>query len=345
MARKSTLDRTEGTIHIVPPGVEGLDMATSPILLPLTKLQECWNARTTETILRRRYGCKRVAILNDPATANGSKVFGAVTKYGKVLANAELRIPVGGMAVFWRVTAVRPSAGRTAFINANRQIGVTYGVVWLTLSDAGVPTAWVRWDSGATSSIVGAAISADGAVALLLVYDPDQGTLTLYADGDVTGAPITGLAATLQPSQATGVDWYIGAEYDPSAVGFTANSHFSGAVDSFVGLTLRGKRISTGPAPLLTALRKWSMQDWPNPQSSMTLWHYGFDEATGTVMKDSSRHKNHGTYTGAYANAAAVALPCNAGNFAGVIQSPDGKRTNVVAAGGQLFSEVVRGSN
>lgn len=348
MARKTAVDRTEGTFRFVPIGLRGLDVNTAPIMLPPDRVADSWNMRSSDGLWRRRRGAKRLAILHDPGSDNGSKVFGADTKYGRIVTNSELLIPKGGFAVRWFFRAVRPASGKTAYIVSNRQTGVAYGVVWLTLSDAGVPTASVRWATGTTSSIAGTALSAGADTALLLIYDPELGTLTLYKDGDVMGTPVTSLGSDAQPSQAA-VDWYVGVEFNPSTPGVTADTHFDGAVDAFTGLTLRGKSLTNGSAPLLDVLLKWSLQDWTNPQSSMVLWHYGFDEASGAVMTDSSRHKNHGVYTSggdAPSNTSAVALPCMGANFVGTIRSGlTGRRTNVVAAGGQLFSEVIRGGN
>ena len=73
------------------------------------------------------------------------------------------------------------------------------------------------------------------------------------------------------------------------------------------------------------------------------LFHYTFDSTAS--LKDHSRFKSHGTVSGSPSATAAVALSTLNGNIAHVIQSPDGRRTNVVAAQGNLYYEEVRSAS
>ncbi len=194
--------------------------------------------------------------------------------------------------------------------------------------------------SAVTATTLSTAALTDGSTQHgLLVYDDAAGTLTLYLNGTVAAAATPGTG--LQPLQ-TPVDWYFGVEYDPSAVGVTANTHFDGKVDAFTLFGFGGVAITSGTPSLLGTLRAHTFREWPNPKEPMVLAHYGFNEASGTVAYDRSDGKNHGLYVGASTSTASVALAYPVGNFVGTFQRANGARTNLVAAGGQLFYEPVR---
>jgi len=321
-------------------GSLGLDLQTLPQDLPEFALARADRVRVQRGALERAPGPKRLAVLTNNTA---SRTFGADTKYMKVPAHARLLIPKGGFSVRVSVTAVRSAAD--GYILSNRQPSQTYGVVWFTLNSAGLLKANVRWASGTTTTLTTSALADGSEQHALLVYDDLAGTLTLYLDGDsaATATPGTGL----QPAQTAAIDWYFGVEWNPSAgpAAVVANTHFDGKVDAFTLCAFRGIQITAGSPSLLDTLRKHTFREWPNPALPMVLAHYSFSEATGSVAYDRSAGKNHGTYVGASTSTDPVAISRPVGNFAGTFQRANGARTNLVAAGGQLFYETVRSGN
>ena len=123
----------------------------------------------------------------------------------------------------------------------------------------------------------------------------------------------------------------------------TANTNFDGQIDSATLISLKGTRPSSGTTTLVSVLRKHSLRTWPTPQADGVLFHYDFDSAT--TFYDRSRFKNHGAITGVPTLGGSVALETLCVNEAHLIQSPDGRRTNVVEVAGSTYYEIVKEAN
>jgi hypothetical protein len=228
------------------------------------------------------------------------------------------------------------------YLLSSRPSGQAYHVLAVTLSATGAPAVLWRDSAGATHTITGDVVADGATVHLLAIYDAPSGTFTLYVNGVSSGTPETGLASTLTPAQDSGVIWAFGIEKQTSAA-VTTGTGFEGKLDSATLWSLRGTRPASGTTTLVDVLKKHSLRDWPAPEADGVLFHYNFDSTAS--LKDWSRFKNHGTVNGSPSATAAVALPSMNGNVAHLLQSPDGRRTNVVAAGGALYYEEVRGAS
>jgi hypothetical protein len=317
----------------------GVDLFLDATALPPDVLSRSENIDLQRGPAARRAGAVKVARLAVQGTNGASRLF-TDTAYGKVAANSALLIPKGGFFVMTHFIAVR-GAG-TTFINSNRQPSQTYGVVWFTLSSAGVFKANVRWASGSTTILTTAALTNSSTQHALLVYDDVLGTLTLYLNGVVAATDTPG--AGLQPAQTAAIDWYFGVEWNPSAgpAAVTAGSAFLGDIDGFALGTLRGLRPSSGSTTFVEKLRRWSVDVWPTPQADFILAHYDFDEASGTTIYDRSRRKNHGTYVGAPAVSTPVAQLSAPVHHIGRIVRPDGT-FNLVGCWGSLLYQTIGG--
>ena len=99
---------------------------------------------------------------------------------------------------------------------------------------------------------------------LFFVYDPILGTCTIYVNGEISGTPETGLAATLKPD-TTATTAAFGVEKQTGAA-VTANSQFVGAMDGFTLFRFSGIEIAAGtptPAPCTRATAPPPRPRWP----------------------------------------------------------------------------------
>lgn len=317
-------------------GSLGVDLFTEEGQLSDFALRQGDRVRSESGALVRAPGSKRLAVLTN---STASRTFGTTAKYATFTPSL---IPTGGFAIHLHLTpySLEVPVGDTGYVVGSRPSGVAYHVFKVTNTDSGgVAVSW-RTSAGATHSITLTGVTATDSH-LLAVYDAVAGTFTCYLNGAVSGTPITGLASTLQPVQTAGVVWTFGVEKETGSA-VTANSSFPNKIDGMTIFTLRGIDPTAGSPSLLDTLRKHNYRAWPSPAMPMVLAHYDMDEASGTTMYDRSRYKNHGTYVGTPTVSAPVALSFPVGNYAGTFQSATGSRTNLFAAGGALFSQVVR---
>jgi hypothetical protein len=328
-------------IGLAPDGTAGLGSAgvnlTPGAMLSGYEILRGENVRVQRGNLERRPGAKRLVVLTNNTA---SRTFGTDAKYATF---AWPTIPVGGFGVLLHFTATRPAAGKTAFIVGARPAGVAWHIFKVSLDENGVATIEWRSSGGVTTTITTAALSNSNPTHLLVVYDATLGTFTAYVNGDVSGTPATGLAAALKPDTSAATATF-GVEKETGAA-VTADSHFDGPLDAVTIFLFRGLRIASGDPSMLSTLRTHSLRQWPNPALSYVLAHYDLDEASGTVMYDRSRAKNHGAYVGTPSITGSVALAFPVGNFVGVFQKATGPRINLVAAGGTLYYETVRGGS
>lgn len=342
MARRRTRRENVQRFRVEPPGGLGLDMETDALLVDPRALVRSEHCRGAGGSLERRRGAHKIARGTDPL---GSWTFGADTKYAKITTASQLLVPVGGFALPFCGTAVRPSAGNTAYLLATRVTGKTYGPFTITLDENGILTAEWRKESdeSAVSIATTTAIAAGADVFGLIVYDPltSGGTTHLYVGGAEAGTAVTSVGAAEQPMQDA-VDWYVGAEFDPSAAGITANTHFDGKVSTLCLLTLVGTRPADGDPTLLATLLKWSLSRYPSPSDDKVLCCYDFSEGTGTELTDHSRYVNHGLLVGGPSATAKVAYGHAMVNLIDRYQSNTGQRYNLFAAGGNMHYEVVK---
>lgn len=322
-----------------PVGGRGIDLNTSPELVAPGTLAVCRHARTTTRAVAKRAGAKKISLFTG---GSYSIEFGDDAKYGKVTSAAQLRLPKGGFVVRFHFTAERPDTGKTAFLWSNRQNGQTYGVIWPTISDAGVFKMMVRWSSGTTTTLTTAALTNGGTYHGLLVYNSHAGTLTIYLNGASAASASPG--SGLQPNQTTGIDWYFGAEWDPATPGVTADTHFDGLLDDIGIFALRGQDVTVGSPSLLDVLLATTFQTWPLPADPRMLAHYDFDDGSGTTVKDRTRYKNHMVLTGSPTFGAEVALKASPVNLIGVFERPDASRENIIAVGGTAYHETTKGA-
>lgn len=353
MPRVYTRDRG-GLIAVEqkPVGGDGLILTAAPAMLPPGAWRISRNAVTDAGTYARRAGDVKVSRLTDAADTHGAKVFGATAKYATMPIPL---IPKGGFAVKFHHTATRDATLRWLWDSA-QSFNYATRVIWADLTAAGVFEINVKWSDGTTSSITTAALVNGSELHGLLVYNPKAGTLTLYINGDVAGAPITGLSAELQPYQSVAYPWYLACTFNPT-VGVQANTGVVGALDAFTIFSFKGieditDSDSTVEPPrksLLTELRERNYQDWPNPADPMVLVHYGMDEAVAGTgpLYDSSDAQRHGTYFGAPTNAAGVARRAQNGQFLGTTKRTNVGDTedgilNVAIAGGQTYYETIR---
>lgn len=329
-----------------------LDQQTSPSALPPGRYAIGEHLRLSRGLVARRDGIRRVAVLADPTAADGSWTFGSDAKYASVPAHAAQLVPAGaGFAILFHGTAVRPASTKTAHYLASRATGETYGPFSITLSDAGVPrVAWRKESDESEVAITGTALAAGADLHGAMVYDPytSGGKFSLLINGADDGTPVTSVGATEQPMQDNPL-LHFGAQWNPDAgpAAIVADTFWPGKIDSCTLLVFNGRSINEtgrGGKTLLDTIRRWAFQDWPNPESAMVRWHYAFDETSGTQLTDASRHKNHGTLVGSPTSTAGVARRVVNGQHVGVMELTSGARLNVVAAGGAIHTESVRGA-
>lgn len=316
----------------------GVDLYRDPTSLEPDVLSRSENVDFQRGPANRRRGALKIAQFSAQASQGASRTFGTDAKYATFTPPL---IPAGGFAYYLHFTLVWPAAGKTAYVLASLKAGAAYNVLAVSSNDAGVLT--VKWtDSAAAAhSLTTAAVANGTDVHLFVIYDAFAGAYTAYVNGAVSGTPPTGLATTLKPAQDAGVVWTFGVLKETSGA-VTADSHFDGEVDGFTLFTLRGMRPSVGDTTLKETLRRWSVNTWPTPQQDNVLAHFDMDEASGTVMYDRSRQKNHGAYVGSPTVTAAVAqlsAPCN---FIGRIIRPTGAY-NFVGSFGNLYYQKIGG--
>lgn len=331
--------RDSGTrFRLEPPG-RGIDLRTSAALVAPGTLRACENARTTKRGIEKRLGAAKVSSV---APSNKGIVFGDDAKYGAIPTKPQLILPAGSFALFFSFTADRPASGKTAYLWSNHVSGAAYGVVWATLSDAGVLALSMRTSAGSTITAATAALSNGVTRHGLLVFDAPSGTFTVYLDGE-RAAQATSIAAGTKPLQ-TALGWYFGVLWDPGGPGVVADTHFDGTLDGWTLLRLTGQRVADGDPTLLSILLAMSLQQWPNPADPRVVACYDFDEGSGTTAHDRSDYKNDMTLTGAVSWVTGIvcrAAPCN---FIGTIERPDTSRDNLWMQGGTLYHENLRGA-
>lgn len=312
-------------------GAAGVDLLTHDGMLSDFALRRGERVRSYDGALTPALGPKRIGVFTQ---TYGARVFGTTGKYAKVTGNADLVIPYGGFA--YRFSLVATRAGAVGYyVSCNTDVAAA--PVLVRLQADGTLTVGTNWDGGGSSSVTTSALTDGSTHHGLVVYDADAGTYTLYLDGDSSGTPVTGLGSSKRPVQ-TVVDWYFGVTYAAAAVA----SPFAGSVDAFTLFSFAGIRITDGSPSLLDTLRAHVFRQWPNPMLPMVMAQYDFDEASGSVLYDRSRHKNHGVYTGASTPSAAVAYSYPVGNYVGVFRGAGGVCTNLAATGGVLHYEQVR---
>ncbi len=335
MPRQDSRETTFEPFRILPVGADGLNTFLDATMVAPSGLVRAENIRGGRLSLDRRGGALKLTRGTD---TTGSLTFGATTKYVTVPAASQLAIPSGGWAFLLHFTATRPGSGNTGWLLSTRPSGVAWHVLSVTISDAGAVTVAWRDNGGTSRSVTTAEITADAVTHLLAVYDAAAGTFTVYLNGVSSGTPLTGLASTLYPD-ATSTDWVFGVE-KPGGAAVTLNSQFSGAMNGATLLTLKGTRPSSGDTTLVSVLRKHSWRSWPAPEADGVLFHYDFDSIS--TFRDRSRFKNHGSFTGTPTLGSSVSLATLCGNVAHLIQSPDGRRTNVVGVAGTTYYETVK---
>lgn len=327
-------------LRLEPPGSGGLDLYTDENMLSERRLRRSEHVRNMTSGIERRQGAKKIATLTD---STGSWTFGATTKYATIPAATQLQIAQGGFGIRFSITAVRPGAGNTGYILSSRVDGQSYHVVYATIDENGLLTVgWTKSSDSSDVSVTTSALTDDGAADVLAIFDAELGTFTVYVDGESNGTPVTGIDSTEKPIAGSGTAWHLGVHYNPATAGVVANTNFDGKVDAVTLFSFAGLRLTDGDPTLLATLRKWSLQQWPNPDSAMVLFQYDCDEGSGTTLEDASRFKNHGTLTGSPTATADVAYPTVLGNFVGTFEDATSERTNLVAAGGALYYEVIQ---
>ncbi len=329
------------TVRFESPGRLGVDINTADGLLPDGAMRRLEHMRLDQMGLARRPGSARIF----SATENtGSYTFGADTKYASIATASQLLIPTGGFAFHASFVATRPASGKTAFLISSIPAGQTYNVFFVSLNSAGLLSAGFRDTTNTDYQFVtNGAITNNQVCALLVVVDSVAGTMTAYLNGAQVSieVPVAGLPSTIQPIQ-TPTNWTVGvAKVTGGAV--TADSFFPGAIDALTLYTLRGTRFLVGTTSLADRLRTETFREWPLPSHASVLFHYDLNEASGTVMTDRSRFKNHGAYVGTPTATAKVAYSRPVSNFCGSFRTALGKVVNLYAAGGSLYYQVVRG--
>jgi hypothetical protein len=332
-------------LGLAPDGSGGIGFAgvnlTPNAMLTAFELVRAERVRTHRGVLERAAGSKRLAVLTNNT---GSRTFGTDAKYA--LWNAPL-IPAGGFAVEIHVNSAPLGALNHYWIVGSRPAGQTYHILQIIPSQAvtiGMVAFIVSWrdSAGATHTLTSGEFSDAGIpIHLLMIYDANAGTCTLYINGAVSGTPITGLSSTLKPAQDAGVVWSFGVEKETGAA-VTAGSAYPAAIDGFTLFSFPGVRASSGSPSLVDTLRAHSFREWPNPGMPIVIAHFDFSETSGSTLYDRSRKRNNATLTGASTATAAVALSYTVGNAVVVFQKANGAKVNVVAAGGQTFYETVK---
>lgn len=339
MPRRRTRRKSEAKAFSFVPGTTGLDLFTHDSLLPPTALRTAEHVRLSNGALERRPGSVRLDALSASRTALS---FGAAGDYGVVTAATHMLIPRGGFAVRLSFKATRPSASNTAYLFSSRaSAGKNYGWLTVTLSDAGVSTwEWRKESDESAVSIASTAHAADATVHALFVFDADAGTTTLYIDGVSDGTPVTGISSDEQPMQDA-VDWWFGANHDGSAVA-VANTEFLGDIDAWCVFAFRNTNISEGSNTLLSALKRHTLMEWPNPRGSMVVSCFDFNDASVATEPDRSRHSADITYSGTPTKDTALARSVVLGQHVGVLQRPTGERVNLIGWQGRIAAQTVR---
>ena len=324
-------------LTLMPFGSGGVDLFTDAANLAPEFLSRGENLRLAHGPVERRDGWAK---LYQPTDVCGSKTFGTTGKYATIPTAAQLVLAKGGWGLHVSYVLRWPDAGKTAFVLSSKPSGGTFHVLKHTVSDSGQPTTKWRDSSGADREIVGSAVVDGTTVHVLALFDPTAGTFTQYVSGAASGTPITGLDSALTLDQTTGVVWAVGVEKETGA-GVTADTQFTGAIDSLTLFSFAGTRPSSGDTTLAATLLRHSARQWPAPQMDSVIFNYDMDATD--AMYDSSRFKNHASLVGSPTNTAAVALSSMPGNHVGSFDGPLGKRVNIFGNYGRLFFQIIRG--
>jgi len=335
--------RAEATriYSLVPFGIGGLDEFTHESALGPEFLRQADNCRLATLATARRAGALKLTQFSDPTA---SKTFGTDAKYAKIGTASQLLIPAGGWAIAFSFTAVRPAAGKTAYIISSRVTGQSYHVIYASLDENGVLTVgWTKVTGAADVSIASTALTAGATTHVIAIFDAVAGTFTLYVNGVSDGTPVTAIATTEKPVQDAD-DWYFGVHWNPSAgpAAAVADTHFDGKLQAVTLFSLRGTRPASGTTTLAQTLVAHSRRVYPNPAMPWVLFHYDFASTSTATLYDASRHKNDGTLTGTPSNTAAIAHYSLPAHYVGYVTTPAGRGDNLVGSHGRLFYETIQ---
>lgn len=335
--RRSTRNFADRDIRIEP-GRGHLDLNAHETVRDDLALTRSDNCRMDTFVLRPRLGMRKVHVETDPAETNGSWALGSDhTTHAIATFASNMLIPEGGFAIHHSFVADREAS--TAYVLSSRHsAGKDYGPITITLSSAGAITAEWRDSSETAHSITSSTVSDGATVHLWLIFDAVAGTTTLYLDGASSGTALTGLSSTLKPMQDS-LDWWFGANHNGSGSAVSGTG-FNGRNDSTYVLAFRG----LDPSSLVTRLRKNCWKEWTNPDSSMVLMHYDWNESSGTTVTDRSRFKSDMTMNGSPSSEAGLVYAADCGQFIDTLHDAGGGKTNVVVLGGRVLSEQVRDS-
>jgi hypothetical protein len=344
MPNSRTRKENSDWFDLFPLGQEGLDYHTSKALVSSEALVVGENIRLDSLALQRRKGSQKVYRASNPC---GSFVFGTDAKYATIPAATHLALPAGGHALMLHFTAVRPGAGNVGYILSSRVTGETYHAYVVTIDENGLVTvSWTANSDELPVAVTTTALTDDGVMHLLAVHDAPAGTFTVYVNGVANGTPVTAIATNEKIIATAGTTaWHFGVHYSPATASVIADTHFDGAIDGAVLMSLVGTRPSSGTNTLLASLLRHSFKQWPAPQHPGVRFCYDFDEASTTVLTDRSRHKNVASMTGTPTSSGEVALATIPTHLIRTVQTPNGQITNVVGSYGRLFYEIVKETN
>jgi len=315
----------------------GVDYFTDAAGLDPRVLSRGENLYSQRGVVERRPGAQKLVQLVTPGTTGASRTFGTTGKYATIPPAAQLLIPYGGFALMFHITAVR---GATTGQILHGQDGADSVPPFdMSLGTDGRLSFVVNWAGGGTDGSSFTDIIADGAtVHGLYIYDPIVGTIYTAINGTLYVPEVTGTSLDKRPVQTASMTWLVGVKKTAAAV---VSLPFAGKADSFTLFTMRGTR-HTSTSSIVETYRRNSARTWPSPFMENVLFHYDFDEASGTTMYDRSNYKNHGTYVGGPAVTTPVAQLAAPGNLIDRIEV-NGNRYNVAGSFGSLWYEAIGG--
>lgn len=316
-----------------------MDLQTSRSAVRPDALSRHEHGRIERGVVQKRRGDRKVWRASDPG---GSVAFIGGSAYGYVESSSAPAIPYGGFAVRWIATCTRPSSGNTAWMWSSTISLANGSVLGARLSDAGVLTVSWRDTAGTTHTATSAAISAGATVGVVALYDAVRGTYGLWIDGEPSGTGETGLASDLRPAQ-NAIRWMWGHLWDPGAgpAAIVASTNFTGAMDGWALLALRGLGAQDGSPTFLDMLRRTTWQEWPWPGGDLTLMCFDWNGATATAAADRSRARRTMVLASPTLGAS-IAHRAEQFNLVKCRSAGDGTRTNFVAVGGELYTESMR---
>lgn len=333
---------------IAPIGAAGLDMHTAEAVLAPATLVESRHMRLYGSSARSRRGKRRLATLSNPQTTHGAYTF-AAGKWIYAPYHASHNVPVGPWCLKATFTTPTPGAnpsGHLGVMIAGRELsdGSNTRPFGFELKSDNTLYGFFTNDSGGAVVECHATVTNGATYDALLAWDPHTsgGKLSMFLDGDLADSE-QGVGATARPKVSTGAVIMIGGTSNNGGVSLVADGAFTGAVDSVTLLSWPGRDMTTARSngrSLLDTLRRWTRQDWPNPEEA--IFHYGLDEESGTVAYDESDRMNHGTIVGAPTSGAALNYPFHGANYVGVLEKTSRERVLYVVTAGQTYRQVIR---